>query len=269
VSRWGAVPRPAQPPRPLSWSIALVAVLLGVSACGAGGAAGDGGPGERTLTVLAAASLTEPFTDLARDFEAAHPGVTVRFSFDSSATLAEQVAQGAPADVLATADTRTMQTVVDADATDGDPQVGATNTLVLAVPADNPAGITTFADLDHPGVSYVACVPTAPCGALAASALALDHISAQPKSLEVDVKAVLAKVQLGETDAGLVYASDAVAAGDTVTSLPVPHAAELSTDYAVAALAGSDQRELARAWVALVLSDHGRRVLTRAGFGAP
>ena len=221
------------------------------------------------LTVLAAASLSEAFTDLARIFEAEHPGVSVRVSLDSSATLAEQVIQGAPADVLATADIATMQRVTDAQVTDDAPEIFATNTLVLAVPEDNPAGIRRFRDLGRPGVAYVACVRTAPCGVLARSALEVNGVSAQPKSLEVDVKAVLSKVVLGEADAGLVYATDARAARDKVNAVAVPHADELVNDYAVAVLADSDHQDLAYAWVDLLVSDQGRRVLRQAGFGEP
>jgi molybdate transport system substrate-binding protein len=221
------------------------------------------------LTVLAAASLTEVFSTLAKAYEAEHPGVTVRLSVDSSATLAEQVIQGAPADVLATADIPTMQRATDAQATDDAPEIFATNRLVLVVPKDNPAGIRRFGDLDKPGVSYVACVQTAPCGAIGRQALELNHVTAAPKSLEVDVKAVLSKVQLGEADAGLVYATDARAARDQVTAVPVPHADELVNDYPVAVVAGTKHADLAYAWVDLLVSDRGRAVLRQAGFGEP
>jgi molybdate transport system substrate-binding protein len=250
--------------------IAAAGVLALLAGCAAGG---PGAPGDQqrptTLTVLAAASLTEVFGHLGTRFEHEHPGVQVRFSFDSSATLAEQVAQGAPADVLATADTRTMATVVHADANDGSPRRFATNTIVLVVPKDNRAGIGTLADLDKPGVGYVVCVPSAPCGAIAKSALAADHVTAPPKSLEVDVKSVLGKVELGEADAGLVYATDAQSAAGKVSALPVPHAARFTNVYPIVALAGSAHPGLARDWVHLVLSAAGRRVLRAAGFGAP
>jgi molybdate transport system substrate-binding protein len=150
--------------RPVALLLSLVATLA-LAGCGGSGASGDGSGQETgTLTVLAAASLTETFTTLAKDFEAAHPGVQVRLAFDSSATLAEQVTQGAPADVLATADERTMQTVVAAGGTAGDPRLFATNHLQMVVPRDNPAGLKAFSDLEKPGVKYVVCVDSAPCG---------------------------------------------------------------------------------------------------------
>jgi len=162
-----------------------------------------------------------------------------------------------------------MQQATDAQATDDAPEIFATNTLVLVVPKDNPAGIRRFTDLDNPRVTYVACVQTAPCGALARSALQVNAVRAQPKSLEVDVKAVLSKVLLGEADAGLVYATDARAAQDQVKTVPVPHADELVNDYPAAVVAGSDHQDLAYAWIDLLVSDQGRQVLRQAGFGNP
>ncbi len=244
-----------------------LALLLAVSGCGSGSAKEPGA--DTTLTVLAASSLTEVFTDLGQAFEAAHPGVHVRFAFDSSATLADQAAQGAPADVLATADLATMADATDAGVVPAEPRVFARNTLVLAVPADNPAHLTSFADLDRPGTAYVVCVETAPCGTLAARALRTEQVMNPPKSLEVDVKAVLARVTEGEADAGLVYSTDAVAAGAAVTSFPVPHAEDFPTVYPIAALRQSAHPALARAWLDFVLSAEGQRVLADAGFGSP
>jgi molybdate transport system substrate-binding protein len=251
-------------------------VLLGLSLA-AGLVAGCGGPGSsdepgstsRTITVLAAASLTETFTTLADDFEADHPGVHVRLAFDSSATLAEQVVQGAPADVLATADQASMQTVADAGGTAGKPRLFATNHLQLVVPKDDPASIERLSDLDRHGVDYVVCVRTAPCGKLARAVLADSGVRADPASEEVDVKAVLSKVSLDEADAGLVYATDAVAAAGTVAAIDLPASGGNSTTYPVAALDGSGEPTLARQFVELVLSARGRRVLTDAGFDEP
>jgi molybdate transport system substrate-binding protein len=247
---------------------ASLLVALTLAGCG-----GDPGAAERaetgTLTVLAAASLTEVFTALAGDFESDHPGVRVRLAFDSSATLAEQVTQGAPADVLATADRRTMQTVVAADAVDGRPQVFATNQLQLVVPPDNPARISRFADIGRPGVKLVVCVRSAPCGELATAVLAATGVTVEPASEEVDVKAVLSKVQLDEADAGLVYTTDAAAAGNNVEVVPAPSSTANRTRYPIATLAEARKPVLARAWVELVTSAQGRRLLLDAGFGSP
>lgn len=246
--------------------IRAAALLLASSAVLSGCAAG-GGEGE-TLTVLAASSLTETFTDLADDFEKDHPGVQVRLAFDSSATLATQVVEGAPADVLATADQQTMDAVVAAGAVDESADF-ASNRLVLVVPAENPAGIRSVDDLNREDVAYVACVPSAPCGRVAAAGLAEAGVRAAPVSEESDVKAVLSKVVLDEADAGLVYATDALAAGESVHVLEISTSKATSTRYAVAALTEASEPDLARQWVDLVLSDRGRRVLRDAGFGPP
>jgi molybdate transport system substrate-binding protein len=251
--------------------MSLVATLaLAGCASGDGGAAADGSGKETgTLTVLAAASLTETFTSLAERFESDHPGVQVRLSFDSSATLAEQVTQGAPADVLATADEATMQPVVDARAAEGDPKVFATNHLQMVVPPNNPAGIRQLPDLAEPGVQYVVCVDSAPCGKLAVKVLDASGITAEPVSEEVDVKAVLSKVELDEADAGLVYATDAVAAGDNVTAIDVPTSEANLSAYPIAALSDAEQPQLAQDWVELVTGPPGQQVLAEAGFGKP
>jgi molybdate transport system substrate-binding protein len=247
--------------------VLLVAVLLlCVTACGGTTDAADAE--DRTLTVLAAASLTGPFTDLVDAFEAEHD-VQVRLAFDSSATLAGQVVQGAPADVLATADNRTMQQVVHSGTTATRPEPFATNTMVLVVPAADPAGIDTFADLDDSDVTYVTCAESAPCGALARQLLHANGISNPPSSLEVDVKAVLSKVVLDEADAGLVYETDAVSAGDNVRTVQIPGYELAVNSYLVAPLRQSDQPELAAAWVDLVLSESGQDILAEAGFGPP
>ena len=266
----GPADRPAPRPglrRPAVLALALTGVLTGMtSGCGAGGGVGSE---QRSLEVLAAASLTETFTELARRFEDDHADVTVRLVFDSSATLAEQVDQGAPADVLATADERTMQVVVDAGGTAGEPTLFATNRLVLVTPAGNPAGISSVADLADPQVSYVVCVPTAPCGAVARTVLDASGVTTAAASEEVDVKAVLAKVTLDEADAGLVYVTDAVAAGDRVAEIEIPAAQDTVTGYPLAALTEADDPDLAEEWVDLVLSGEGQQVLRDAGFGSP
>ena len=255
---------------PVATFLSAALLVLGGCASNAGAASGDGG-GDRTgaLTVLGAASLTEAFTTLATDFEAAHPGTHVRLAFDSSATLAEQVNQGAPADVLATADTATMQTVSDAGNTAGRPRLFATNHLQLVVPENNPAGITKFTDLDRPGVKFVVCVDTAPCGKLAKTVLARTGITHPPVSEEVDVKAVERKVQLGEADAGVVYATDVVAAGHKVRAIDIPTSNQNLNSYPIATLKDARKPALARAWVRLVLSAKGQKVLSDDGFGKP
>jgi molybdate transport system substrate-binding protein len=219
------------------------------------------------VTVLAAASLTETFGTLATTFESEHPGVHVRLAFGSSATLAGQVVQGAPADVLATADRRTMDTATRAGATAEPAASFATNSLVLVVPRANPAHIQGIQGLA--GSTYVACVESAPCGALARTLLAANHVTTRPSSLEVDVKAVLNKVALDEADAGLVYGTDARAADGKVRALPIPGSSRAVTSYLIAPLVQSRQPRLAHEWTRFVLSARGQHVLARAGFGPP
>lgn len=223
----------------------------------------------RTLTVLAASSLTGAFTELADQFEGEHPKVHVKLVFDSSATLAQQAIQHAPGDVLATADQKTMdQAEAAGGLAHGSPTRFATNVIELAVPRDNPAGIHTLRDLDRDGVTYLTCVTTAPCGSAADALLEKDGITRKPASQEVDVKSVLGKVVAGEADAGLVYRTDVVAAGDKVTGIEVPGAAESPNTYWISATADSSEADLAAEWITFVTGTEGRAVLETAGFGS-
>ncbi|MGH3424093.1 MAG: molybdate ABC transporter substrate-binding protein [Nocardioidaceae bacterium] len=250
----------------------VAGVLAGV-ACGAlalGGCGGQpdssGGDG-RQVVVLAASSLTEAFGELEKVYEDQHPGVDVKLSFDSSSVLAEQVTQGNPADVLATADERTMGTVTGKDLTDGAPKTFATNTLVLVTPPDNPARLRGIEGLDTTDATYAACVPEAPCGAATRRLLDLDGVAADPTTEEQNVKGVLTKVTLGAVDAGLVYRSDARAAGDKVHTIEVDNASKVVNSYPIAVLGSSDDVSAARDWVDLVRSDRGQKVLRSYGFG--
>jgi len=250
-----------------SLASAAVALVLagGAVACGSS----DDVPStkERTLTVLAASSLTGTFTDLGEQFEAAHPGVRVKLVFDSSATLAQQAVERAPGDVLATADQQTMDQAETGGGIDGQPAQFATNVVMLAVPKDNPAKISTLADLDKAGVDYLTCVPTAPCGAAAETLLQQDHVERKPVSQEVDVKSVLTKVEAGEADAGLVYQTDVTGSDGKVTGVTVPGAAESPNTYWVATTTNAKDAELAADWVAFLTGTEGQAVLKAAGFG--
>ncbi len=261
--------------RRLAAVLALGALTASLAACGSGdgggGDAGDAGgdEGSSTLNVLAAASLTETFTSLAEDFEADHDGVKVTLVFDSSATLAQQAVDGAPGDLLATADQTTMDAAVDGGAVPGDSEAFASNVLVIATPADNPKQIEAIDDLQADDVTYVACVETAPCGKVAEAVLGDNDITHEPASLEVDVKAVLAKVTEDEADAGLVYATDATAAGDAVQRVDIAGAESERTTYPIAVLEQSEDSALAQEFMDLVLSEAGQQTLGDAGFGAP
>jgi molybdate transport system substrate-binding protein len=238
--------------------LAIALLVFPLTSCG-----GDDNEGSR-LTVLAASSLTEVFTDLGTTFEEEHDEVEVRFSFASSTTLADQAGQGAPGDVLATADEASMAIAADADVVAEDPVTFATNELVLVVPAGNPGGVSSFDDLA--GTDWVRCADDVPCGRVATELAEANGVTAEPASLEVDVKSVLAKVTSGEADAGLVYRTDARAAGDDVEVIEIPHAVDHPATYVIAPLSGAGDDELAAAFVELVLSSEGQKTLAAAGF---
>ncbi len=244
----------------------LLLLVPTLTACGSDdGGSGDSGAGSAELTVLAAASLTEVFQGMAEDFEADNDA-EVTFSFGSSTDLAEQAADGAPGDVLATADETSMGVAEEAGVT-GDIETFATNVLVIVTPPDNPAGIESLGDLD--GATWVRCADDVPCGRVALAVLEADAINADPASLEEDVKSTLDKVVSGEADAALVYATDAVAAGDAVTTIPIPGAEEQLTSYFATTLEQAEDADLAQEWVDYVLSDEGQSALTEAGFTQP
>ncbi|GAB3892969.1 molybdate ABC transporter substrate-binding protein [Microbispora bryophytorum] len=257
------------------WAIAVpvALVLAGLSGCGSGEPATSStstsaAAGAKEVNVFAAASLTETFTELGKTFEAAHPGVTVKFNFGSSATLAQQIVQGAPADVFAAASPATMKTVTDASPASG-PTTFARNKLEIAVPKDNPAKVAELKDLTDPRVKVALCAEQVPCGAAAVKALDAAGLKVTPVTLEQDVKATLTKVELGEVDAALVYTTDVIAAAGKVQGIAFPEAGKAINDYPIATLAKPPAGDLAEQFVDLVLSRQGKDVLTKAGFEAP
>lgn len=237
-------------------------VALGTSACGSAG-------GANTVTVFAAASLTESFTVLAQRFEDRHPGVEVRLVFDGSSKLAHQIIEGASADVFASADEKTMINVLRAGRIADAPVPFATNRLTVVVEHGNPERIRSFADLAAPGIVVVRCARQVPCGAAADVVERRAGVRLRPASEEPDVKAVLTKVVAGEADAGLVYVTDAAAAADKVDRVALPEAGHALNRYPIATLRDSADPELAREFRDLVLGPEGRRELRQAGFGAP
>ncbi|MDO4025154.1 molybdate ABC transporter substrate-binding protein [Clavibacter michiganensis] len=252
---------------------ALAAGLL--AGCAAAGSAPAGVPDPApdslagTLVVQAAASLTGSMDEVARDFESVHPGVTVTVSYGGSSTLAQQIVQGAPADVFASASDATMTTVVDAGETAADPRVFARNALEIAVPPGNPGRVAGLADFADPARTLALCAPEVPCGAAAAQAFAAAGITPQPDSLEQDVRAALTRVELGEVDAAVIYETDVRAAGDEVEGVPLPDEVNATTDCVVAPLAGSASPALAAAFAEYVAGDDARAVFQAAGFRAP
>ncbi|MFI6425526.1 molybdate ABC transporter substrate-binding protein [Promicromonospora sp. NPDC050880] len=246
---------------------AAVAAVALASCAGPGSAADDAG--ERTLTVYAAASLTGTFEQIAADFEAAHEGVSVELSFAGSSDLVAQIQQGAPADVLASADTANMDKLVDDGLLAGRPADFASNTLTIAVPPGNPAGIASLADLAGDDVQLVVCAPEVPCGAATERVEQAAGLTFAPVSEEQSVTDVLNKVTTGEADAGLVYVTDVRGAGDRVEGIEFPESGSAVNVYPIAALGGSEEPELAQEFIDAVLGADGQRVLTDAGFAAP
>ncbi|WP_241564312.1 molybdate ABC transporter substrate-binding protein [Nonomuraea polychroma] len=260
------------------WALAVPVALMiaGLAGCGssqpAGTSASDAssaaGGGAKEVTVFAAASLTGTFTELGKTFEAAHPGTTVRFNFGSSATLAQQIIQGAPADVFAAASPAIMKTVTDAGLA-GSPTTFVRNKLQIAVPADNPGKVEELKDLADPKVKVALCAEQVPCGAAAIKALGAAGLKVTPVTLEQDVKATLTKVELGEVDAALVYKTDVIASAGKAKGIDFPEADQAINDYPIAPLTRAPAGDLARQFVDLVLSQQGKDVLAKSGFEAP
>jgi molybdate transport system substrate-binding protein len=257
--------------------IALAAVLgLLLSACGGGAQPQATAPSPSAesssaggaITVLAAASLTEAFTQIGKDVEAKNPGTKVTFSFGSSATLATQIVQGAPADVFAAASPATMKTVTAAGAANT-PKDFVSNTLEIAVPKGNPHKITGLKDFGDESRRIALCAPQVPCGAAAVKVFAVAKIVPKPDTLEQDVKATLQKVASDEVDAALVYKTDVIAAGDTVDGIQFPEAQQAINTYPIATLKNSKNPAVAQAFVDYVFSPEGQAVLAKAGFAQP
>ncbi len=250
-------------------ALGSVLLLVAAVAC-ASGEAGDREPsGATTLTVYAAASLTETFTELGGLFEADHEGVEVTFAFGGSSDLVAQLQQGAPGDVLATADAASMRQAVDDGLLGGNPVDFASNTLQIAVPPDNPAGVASLRDLAAPGVQVVVCAPQVPCGSATGKVEDAAGVDIDAVSEEQSVTDVLDKVRTGEADAGLVYVTDVRAAGGRVRGVSFPESSVGVNTYPIGFLEDAKHQDLAREFIELVTGDVGRRILAAAGFAGP
>lgn len=243
------------------------AAALMLSACSGGsgnGAEADGG----SITVFAAASLNQVFADLGESFEE-ETGTSVDFSFGGSSDLVAQMQAGAPPDVFASANEKNMDKMTDEDLMEGQPQMFATNTLTIVTAPDNPRGVEDLHSLSADDISLVICAPEVPCGAATQEVAELADVELKPVSEENAVTDVLGKVTSGQADAGLVYVTDATGAGDDVTAVDFPEAAEVINNYPIGVLKPSENAEAAQQWVDYVLSDTGREALADAGFGSP
>jgi molybdate transport system substrate-binding protein len=245
----------------------LVALALLAAGCGGSGSSSSG-PSGGTLTVLAASSLTNAFTDLARTYQSRHPGWKVRLSFAGSDALAAQIEQGVAADVYAAASPKYPEQLQGENML-GDTTDFATNTLVLIIPADNPAHISAAADITG-GAKLVVGDPAVPIGSYTETVLGnlgIDPASLNVVSREPAVTSIVQKVELGEADAGFVYVTDALAAGDQVKQIRLPKAAQATAVYPIGIVSGSKQTKAAQQWIDLVMSSQGQQTLAGLGFG--
>lgn len=260
-----------------------VTALLALSACSqSGGSASSDASGNTAsagsgkgksvtgdVTVFAAASLQESFKTLGKEFEKQHPGTKVTFNFGGSDSLAAGITSGAPADVFAAASPKTMKVVTDAGDTAGTPVTFVRNKLEIATLPGNPDKISALKDLTKSGLKLVLCDKTVPCGAAAQKALDAGGLKVTPVSYEQDVKSALTKVTLKEADAALVYRTDVKAAGGKVAGVDFPESAKAVNDYPIATLKNAPNAAAASAFVDLVRSAEGQKVLGEAGFMAP
>ncbi len=244
--------------------LAAVLSLSLISGCGSSQDKQD-----NKIMVFAAASLKKSFTEIGERFKTHNPGASVEFSFAGSSDLVTQLTQGASADVFASADTKNMEKATQGGLVAGVPVNFASNTLTIVVTPGNPKNITSFQDLVRPGQSVVVCAPQVPCGSATQEVEQATGVTLAPVSEESQVTDVLNKVVTGQADAGLVYVTDALAAGDTVTAVPFAESAGAVNTYPIAVLKGSKNAELARKFVDLVTGEAGQKILTAAGFTKP
>lgn len=242
------------------WGMAVLVAVVGTGGC-------TGDDGGEDLTVLAAASLTDAFTELAARFETS-TGTDVTLSFAGSSTLRESILEGAPADVFASADPENMDAVADAGELARPPEVFARNVLELAVPPGNPGSVDGVEDLARDELFVGLCAPPVPCGGLARTMLANEGVEAAVDSEEPDVRALLTKLEAGELEVGVVYRSDVVAADGRVAGITIPDDVAVETEYSVGVLASADE-DAAVVFVDFMRSALGVAVLERWGFEAP
>jgi molybdate transport system substrate-binding protein len=243
--------------------VVMCAVAVTVSACGSDDAAsGD-------VTVFAAASLTDAFTELGDAFMEENGGAEVVFNFAASSDLVTQIGEGAPADVFASADLSNMTKLTDAGDHGSEPEVFTTNLAQIIVEVGNPAGITGVADLANPDLTVISCAPEVPCGRYAAQIFENAGVVVTPQSLEENVRAVVSKVTLGEADAGIVYVTDVIAAGDAASGVDIPADINVVAEYPIALTAEAPNADGGAAFIEFVLSPDGQAILDSYGFVSP
>jgi molybdate transport system substrate-binding protein len=221
------------------------------------------------ITVFAAASLTESFDAMAKQFQKKYPDIDVRFSYDASSNLATQINQGAPADVFASADADNLQKTIDAGTVTPPPVVFAKNRLEIAVEKGNPKKIKSLADLQKPGLVVVLCADQVPCGKYAAQSLAMAGVTVSPASKEENAKATLSKVSIGEADASILYVTDVRAAKRTTSGVKIADKVNVVAAYPIGIVKARHNATAAKAWVKFVRSEEGQAILRKFGFLPP
>lgn len=250
-------------------SVAAMALSLGLAGagCSSGSATvSTSRPQVTTITVGAASSLTDVFVAIADSFTQANPDIAVRFSFAGSSAIAEQINQGAPIDVFASAGASSMQPLADGGQVTGVTEF-ARNTLVIAVPSGNPARVTGLADLA--AVSVVVCQEQVPCGVAAQKLFEANAVPIAPVSLEPDVRSVLAKIEADEADAGIVYVTDVKAVDSMVVGIEIPADQNVTSVYQAGVVAESANAGAAASFVAYLVSPEAQAALAAAGFAPP
>ncbi len=242
-----------------------IVLVAAVSACGGG--ADPAASGE--VRVSAAASLTDAFTEIEEAFEATVDGADVGLNFGGSSALREQIIEGAPVDVFASANLRNMEEVGDRGLIQGEPRIFAVNMLQIAVPPGNPGGVTGLADLARDELLVGLCAEGTPCGDFGRELLAGVGVTAAVDTNEPDVRALLTKIEQGELDAGIVYVTDIIAADGGVEGVSIPGTETVVAEYPIAVLADAGNRSGAEAFAEFVLSAEGRRILGEYGFATP
>ena len=253
---------------PRQISLLVSAAALVVAACGSSPSSGAASPTalSGSISVFAAASLTDAFNALGKTFQQTNSGVTAKFNYAGTPTLVTQIEQGAQADVFASADTTNMDKLKADGFTSGNPSVFAHNQLEIVVAPGNPKGISSLADLAKPGVIYISEGPTVPAGKYSLQALQKAGVTVTPKSLETDVKSVISKIELGEADAGIVYTTDVKAAGPRVTGVPIASQYNVVATYPIVSVKGTQNSAVADAFIAFVESARGQSTLGSLGF---
>lgn len=244
-------------------------IVLGVMMVAVIAGCVDGDQSREELLVSAASSLTDAFGRIERDFEQANPGVDVVLNLAGSATLREQILEGAPVDVFASANLENMYQVMAAGETVGSPEVFARNRLQIAVPEGNPAGVDGLVDFSKENLFLGLCADSVPCGDLARETLANAGITASIDTNEPGVRSLLAKIETGELDAGITYATDIVAADGAVEAVDIPDDVSVVADYPIVTVSGGTDQDMAAAFIDFVLSNEGQTILSELGFLDP